>query len=189
MRVNDIALHLRPQSFFQTNTAVAAALYRHARALVDAVAPRSVWDLYCGVGGFGLHAAAPGRSVLGVESSEQAVASAAATATDLGLRDTSWVAGDATAFALGAAEVPDLVIVNPPRRGIGAELAGWLDRSGVGQVLYSSATSTRWPATWRPCRRWHRSRPGCSTCSRTPGTTRSWCCSPARGWRRGAPAR
>jgi len=38
----------------------------------------------------------------------------------------------------GAGTVPDLLVVNPPRRGIGAELAGRIDNSGVGRMLYSS---------------------------------------------------
>ena len=138
MRVNGIDLRLRPHSFFQTNTEVAAALYRHARDLVERASPTSVWDLYCGVGGFGLHVAGPGRSVLGVESSEQAIEAAAATAADLGLDGTSWVAGDATAYALHAEDVPDLVVVNPPRRGVGPALSGWLEASGVRHVVYSS---------------------------------------------------
>ncbi len=54
MRVDGLALHLRPQSFFQTNTALAAELYRRGRAWVAEAAPRTVWDLYCGVGGFAL---------------------------------------------------------------------------------------------------------------------------------------
>ncbi|TQL70522.1 23S rRNA m(5)U-747 methyltransferase [Nocardioides albertanoniae] len=138
MEVNGIGLRLRPHSFFQTNTAVAAALYRHARDLVTSVASTSVWDLYCGVGGFGLHLAAPGREVLGVESSEQAIEAAASTAADLGLSGTSWVAGDAAAYATSSATAPELVIVNPPRRGIGSALAGWLEASGVEHVVYSS---------------------------------------------------
>lgn len=138
MRVNDIDLHLRPQSFFQTNTEVAAALYRHARVLVADIAPRSLWDLYCGVGGFGLHLAAPDRSVVGVEASEQAVESARTTAGELSIPGTSWVAADATSWALGQETAPDLVVVNPPRRGIGPELAAWLEASHVRHVLYSS---------------------------------------------------
>ncbi|MFI5626079.1 23S rRNA (uracil(747)-C(5))-methyltransferase RlmC [Nocardioides sp. NPDC051685] len=138
MEVNGIGLRLRPHSFFQTNTSVAAALYRHARDLVSSVSPSTVWDLYCGVGGFGLHVAAPGREVVGVESSAQAIEAAASTAAELGLPGTSWVAGDATAYALSSASAPDLVIVNPPRRGIGSALAGWLEQSGVEHVVYSS---------------------------------------------------
>ena len=50
-------------------------------------------------------------------------------------------AGDATAYALGRPAAPDLVVVNPPRRGIGPELSGWLEGSGVRHVLYSSCNA------------------------------------------------
>jgi 23S rRNA (uracil747-C5)-methyltransferase len=138
MRVNEVDLHLRPQSFFQTNTEVAAALYRQGRDWVAQAAPRSVWDLYCGVGGFALHLAGPDRTVTGIETSVEAIASAEQTRQEAGLAGVRFAAGDATAFALGAAEVPDAVVVNPPRRGIGEPLARWLEGSGVRTVLYSS---------------------------------------------------
>lgn len=137
MRVGGLDLELRPGGFFQTNTAIAAGLYRQASAWLDELAPSTVWDLYCGVGGFALHAAAPGRRVLGVESSAAAVESARATADAAGL-DVVFATADATAFAEAAAAHPDAVVVNPPRRGIGARLAGWLEASDVGAVVYSS---------------------------------------------------
>lgn len=136
LEVGDVILHLRPRSFFQTNTAVAAGLYRQARAWVDEAGAASVWDLYCGVGGFALHCAAPGRDVTGVESSPEAVASARLSASEAGV-GASFEVGDATTWAGAVGTVPDVVVVNPPRRGIG-ELAGWLEGSGVGTVIYSS---------------------------------------------------
>ncbi|MBO3095895.1 23S rRNA (uracil(747)-C(5))-methyltransferase RlmC [Cellulomonas dongxiuzhuiae] len=138
MRVNGLDLHLRPRSFFQTNTEVAAALYRQAVAWADEAQVTSAWDLYCGVGGFALHLARAGRRVVGVETSAEAVASAEVTARDAGLPGTRFLAGDATAFALAAHDVPDLVVVNPPRRGLGEPLSRWLEASGVPRVLYSS---------------------------------------------------
>ncbi|MDR6969894.1 23S rRNA (uracil(747)-C(5))-methyltransferase RlmC [Leifsonia shinshuensis] len=138
MRLGDVSLRLRPQSFFQTNTDVARELYAQVAAWVDDVSPASVWDLYCGVGGFALHVAAPGRRVVGVETSREAVRSARASAAAAGLPQVAFRAGDATAFALNAATAPELVIVNPPRRGIGADLAGWLEGSGAPSVVYSS---------------------------------------------------
>ena len=140
MAVNGIQLHLKPQSFFQTNTDVATALYRQAVEWVGAVAPESVWDLYCGVGGFALHVAAQARAVTGVEVSDAAVASARRSATALG-RDAQFVAADATEWALAQPAPPDLVIVNPPRRGIGDALAAWLEASGVQTVIYSSCNA------------------------------------------------
>ncbi|NUT58628.1 MAG: methyltransferase, partial [Agromyces sp.] len=126
MRLNDVTMHLRPQSFFQTNTAIAAALYAEARAWIRDLAPEDAWDLYSGVGGFALHLADAATDVTGIETSVEAVASAELSRTDAALTRVRFAAGDATAFAVGAERAPDLVVVNPPRRGIGRELAGWL---------------------------------------------------------------
>ncbi len=141
MPVDGLALHLPPQSFFQTNTDVAAVLYRQVRDWVAEVGPTSVWDLYCGVGGFALACAAPGRDVVGVESSAEAVDGGRATVLESGLDGVRFEAGDATRFALAAEHPPDLVVVNPPRRGIGAALSGWLEASDVAHVVYSSCNA------------------------------------------------
>ena len=141
MRLNDVVLHLRPQSFFQTNTDVAAALYRQVSSWVDDLAPGSLWDLYCGVGGFALHCAAPGREVVGIETSTEAVASARLSAVALGPGGPHFEVGDATAFALGAVargSTAEVVVVNPPRRGIGTALAEWLETSTARAIVYSS---------------------------------------------------
>ena len=138
MRVNGLDLSVRPQSFFQTNTAIAASLYQHARDWVGATDTDRVWDLYSGVGGFALHLARPGIAVTGIEISPEAVAGATESAVRAGLSGTSFVAGDAITWATAQRSAADLVVVNPPRRGIGAELAGWLDGHGARRVLYSS---------------------------------------------------
>ena len=136
MRVNGVPLRLKPRSFFQTNTAVAAALYREATRWIDDAAPASLLDLYCGVGGFALHAARPGRTVVGVEVAADAIEAARETAAETGA-DASFTVGDATGVDLEGAQAPELVVVNPPRRGIGA-LAARLDASAVRTVVYSS---------------------------------------------------
>ncbi|UAL29026.1 23S rRNA (uracil(747)-C(5))-methyltransferase RlmC [Nocardioides rotundus] len=137
MRTGAVTLRLRPQSFFQTNTAVATELYATATRWADELAPASVLDLYSGVGGFALHLASPGRTITGVEVSEEAVASARQAAAEAD-REATFHAGDATAYARALEAPPELVVVNPPRRGIGPELADWLEGSGVPHVLYSS---------------------------------------------------
>lgn len=141
MAVAGQRLLLRPQSFFQTNTAIAAALYAEARAWMDELAPTSVWDLYSGVGGFALQAAGSGRTVIGVETSPEAVTAAVASAregSEQSSRQVEFVAADAIAWALGQEHCPDLVVVNPPRRGIGEELARWLEGAAAPYLLYSS---------------------------------------------------
>ncbi|WP_152354185.1 methyltransferase domain-containing protein [Brachybacterium subflavum] len=143
----EITLQVRPRSFVQTNSSVAAQLYAQVGAWIDAIDPTSVWDLYCGVGGFALHcaqdAADPAaREVTGVEISSEAIDSARAAAAEAQLAAT-FHADDATAWAIREAEAvgpPQAVIVNPPRRGIGERLAGFLEHSGVLDVVYSSCS-------------------------------------------------
>ncbi|MFJ3385487.1 MULTISPECIES: 23S rRNA (uracil(747)-C(5))-methyltransferase RlmC [unclassified Curtobacterium] len=140
MRLGPVTMHLRPQSFFQTNTHVATRLYAQAADWIDEVAPASMWDLYCGVGGFALHAARPGRAVTGIETSAEAIRSAKQSAREAGLVDVRFAADDATEHALRSrpGQTPELVVVNPPRRGTGATLADWLEASDVRHVVYSS---------------------------------------------------
>ena len=137
MRTGDLVLHLRPGGFFQTNTAIAAALYAQASAWLDPIAPRTVWDLYCGVGGFALHLAAPGREVVGVETSAAAVESARLSAEQSGIPGVRFEVGDAGAYPVGR-PAPDAVVVNPPRRGLGAAFADVLETAGPATIVYSS---------------------------------------------------
>ncbi len=139
MRLGDGVLHLRPGSFFQTNTEIAAALYAQAREWIDELAPASVWDLYCGVGGFALHVAAPGRRVHGIEVSAPAVESAWMSAREAGLADVTFAVGDAT--ALTTSSTPEAIIVNPPRRGLGEDLCATLEASGARTIIYSSCNA------------------------------------------------
>jgi 23S rRNA (uracil747-C5)-methyltransferase len=141
MRLNGIPLHLRPKSFFQTNTAVAEALYRQGREWVEEFDPDGVWDLFCGVGGFALHVADGRREVTGIEVSAEAIASAGQSRDELGLQRVRFRALDATDFAQGNPQVPPLVVVNPPRRGIGPGLCRFLEQSPVRWVIYSSCNA------------------------------------------------
>ena len=166
MRVNGLPLHLRPQGFFQTNTAIAAALYAQASEWIEAAAPASVLDLYCGVGGFALHAArgvgeqageeGAERQVVGVEISEEAVAGARRTASECGLGNVRFESADVDGelrpapaerargvrFSTGSSlDGVELVVVNPPRRGIGPDLAAALESSTVADVVYSSCNA------------------------------------------------
>ncbi len=148
LSVGDVELLVGPRSFVQTNTHVAGELYRQvsiwaALALPSGEAPHSMWDLYCGVGGFALSCAARGfEYVTGVELSHEAIASAreAAKAAGIGRKRSDFLAADATEWARtrDALAQPDVVVVNPPRRGIGSDLANWINESSVPRLVYSS---------------------------------------------------
>lgn len=153
VRTGDVTLFARPRSFLQTHTEVAGQLYRQGAAWVREIAAERVeqgpaapriWDLYCGLGGFALHIAlaVPDARLTGIEVSPQAIDGAREAATAAGISSATFLVDDATRWAITAADgpegPPEVVVVNPPRRGLGGELSAWLERSGVQDVVYSS---------------------------------------------------
>ncbi|WP_438436486.1 23S rRNA (uracil(747)-C(5))-methyltransferase RlmC [Kluyvera georgiana] len=140
-RFNDVPLWIRPQSFFQTNPAVASALYATARDWVRALPVDHMWDLFCGVGGFGLHCATPDMTLTGIEIAPEAIACAKQSAAELGLSKLHFQALDSTQFATAQAATPQLVLVNPPRRGIGKALCDYLSAMAPQYLVYSSCNA------------------------------------------------
>ncbi|CAM7832587.1 23S rRNA (uracil(747)-C(5))-methyltransferase RlmC [Klebsiella michiganensis] len=138
---NGVPLWIRPQSFFQTNPVVASRLYATARDWVRQLPVNHMWDLFCGVGGFGLHCATPDLRLTGIEIAPEAIACAKQSAAELGLHNLHFQALDSTQFATGEGDIPDLVLVNPPRRGIGDELCAYLSRMAPEFIIYSSCNA------------------------------------------------
>lgn len=138
---NGVPLWIRPQSFFQTNPTVASQLYATARDWVRALPVNHMWDLFCGVGGFGLHCATPQMRLTGIEIAPEAIACAKQSAAQLGLTNLHFQALDSTQFATHEEDIPQLVLVNPPRRGIGAELCDYLSRMAPPYIIYSSCNA------------------------------------------------
>jgi 23S rRNA (uracil747-C5)-methyltransferase len=169
-RLNNIPLYLQPQSFFQTNTEVAAKLYQTAKNWIEPLGLSTCWDLFCGVGGFALHLASPTMKVTGIEISPSAIACASRSAAELGLAgldlsenglaenglaenglaenglaQIDFRALDSEAFAITQSETlnppsenPELIVVNPPRRGLGKTLCQTIEQLKPGWLLYSS---------------------------------------------------
>ena len=141
IRVNAIAPAIVKTKFAEALYATAAE-WSHDLTGTGGTAsrPAEVWDLFCGVGGFGLALADQGRQVRGVEVSAPAIDGAREAARLMGLRpgEVDFAAGDARVLDPAAGAVRDLLVVNPPRRGIGADLAGRIEASGTPRVLYSS---------------------------------------------------
>ncbi len=137
---NHVPLFIRPKSFFQTNPHVAQKLYLTAKEWSSELEPTLIWDLFCGVGGFGLHCTSPNTKLVGIEIEPEAIQCAKLSAEMMGLSQVEFRALNSTDFALAqtSQDKPDLVIVNPPRRGIGKEICLSLNQLLPAAILYSS---------------------------------------------------
>lgn len=131
---------ISPSAFFQPSTIQAEKLYTRAMDLAQLEPQMLVYDLYCGTGTLGMAAAPHVRRVVGIELSEDAVWDARDNAAFNDLRNIEFVAGD-VAKVLGARVMegtPDLVIVDPPRAGLGEAAIQQLLRLKAGRILYVS---------------------------------------------------
>lgn len=135
----EVPLYLSPQSFMQVTPEIATRLYQRA---ADAAAKRGftrALDLYCGAGGFSLHLAKHVGHVIGVEISQSAIASAQQSAAEIGATNATFIASDVELFlASGNVERPDVVLVNPPRRGLTREVVRQLRELHPSMIFYSS---------------------------------------------------
>lgn len=145
---NQIPLFIRPQGFFQTNPYVAEKLYAAAQNWIKDLPINGLWDLFCGVGGFGLHCAKvlaqhnPKIELTGIEISPSAIKCAKQSAQLLGLTQVNFQSLDSAQFTANQQQLkPELIIVNPPRRGIGQSLIQLLNQIKPQFLLYSSCNA------------------------------------------------
>lgn len=125
-------------SFFQTNISAVERLYTEALAMIDDVEGKTVFDLYCGTGTITQALALKARKAVGVEIVEDAVDAARANAQLNGLDNCEFIAGDVLKVIDDLTDLPDVIVVDPPRAGMNYKVLPKLLRYGVEQILYIS---------------------------------------------------
>ncbi len=119
-----IKIRLSPLSFYQVNHTMAEKLYRKV-AEYGQVEGKTVLDLYCGAGTIGLSLANKAKKVIGVEIIPEAIKDAKFNAQNNGIENAEFYCMDATDFAEKSAKEnlkADVIVVDPPRKGITEEL-------------------------------------------------------------------
>ena len=133
-------------SFYQVNRDGAELLYGLARERAQLTGGETIADLYCGAGTIGLSMAKDCARIVGVEIVDEAVECAKENAALNGVENAYFFCGDAsdTRGLLATAKdslgdfCPDVVIIDPPRKGTTEELVSYLDSLGVARIVYVS---------------------------------------------------
>jgi len=129
--LGDYLFKISPLSFYQVNPVQAEALYNIAIEAANITKNDTVFDLYCGIGTISLFAAKYAKKVYGVEIVEQAIEDAKNNAKINNVDNVEFIAGDTEKVLTELINVqniiPDVVIVDPPRRG--------LDNTSVNNIL------------------------------------------------------
>lgn len=136
-QVNECTYHIHPNSFFQTNTKMAAILQDAVLESIPTGAQR-VLDLYCGLGFFGIACAKRGMSVYGHELDAHAIELARVNAEQNGVADLcSFAAGPVEKLDWSAMKA-DVVIVDPPRSGLHPDAIRALLANAPQRIVYIS---------------------------------------------------
>ena len=136
-----LTFRLSPRSFYQVNHHQAQRLYEAAIAQAEITKADTVLDLYCGVGTITLCLAKAAGKVIGVEVVEQAVADARENALRNGIENAEFFCGDAGQAALALEQQgvkADVVVVDPPRKGLNADTIEALARFAPRRIVYVS---------------------------------------------------
>ena len=138
-----LRFRLNPLSFYQVNARQAEALYRKAAAYAQPEG-ETVLDLYCGAGTIGLTMADRARQIIGVEIVPEAIEDARHNAERNDIRNARFLCADAAQAAQQLAEegiCPDVILVDPPRKGCSAELLQTISDFAPKRLVYVSCDS------------------------------------------------
>ena len=128
-------------SFFQTNTHQAEKLYQTVLDMTDLQGDESVLDLYCGNGTISIFLSQNAKKVTGVESVEESVENARRNAELNSVANCEFICGEVKkglAKLVDDKEIPDLVIVDPPRAGLHKHVVKSLLNIKAPKLIYVS---------------------------------------------------
>lgn len=154
--IGDVKYQISPQSFFQVNPMQTEKLYAKALEYAGLTGSETVWDLYCGIGTISLFLAKNARKVYGVEIVPQAIEDARNNAKRNGIDNAEFFVGKAEEVVpafyekalkqaqdseAGKSIRPDVVVVDPPRKGCEEVLLETIVKMQPQRIVYVSCDS------------------------------------------------
>ncbi len=132
---------LSPHAFYQVNHAQTEKLYGFALEYANLTRKENVIDLYCGAGTITLALAAHAKNVIGVEIVPEAIENAKTNAKINGIENTEFICADAGQAALMLAQrgtKPDVLTVDPPRKGLNEQAIEAILQMNPEKIVYIS---------------------------------------------------
>ncbi|KRM89468.1 23S rRNA (uracil(1939)-C(5))-methyltransferase RlmD [Liquorilactobacillus vini] len=145
-QLNGINFAISPQSFFQVNSLQTEKIYQFAIEAAHLTGQETVIDAYCGIGTISLNLALQAKRVLGVEIVPEAIADAKKNAALNRIKNVEFQVGSAVEWMKKWADQdlkPDVVVFDPPRKGLDSEVLASALQLAPKRIVYVSCN----PAT------------------------------------------
>lgn len=143
-----LTFRISPKSFYQVNPVQTEKLYSLALEYAGLTGTESVWDLYCGIGTISLFLAQKAGQVYGVEIVPQAIEDAKRNAALNGITNAQFFVGKAEevlpefyANNTGGMSHPDVIVVDPPRKGCDPACLDTMLKMQPERIVYVSCDS------------------------------------------------
>ena len=136
-----LSFEISPQSFFQINPAQAQKLYERAMDYAFSKPVGLALDLYCGAGTISLCLAKRAERVIGAEIVPQAIENARENASRNGITNAEFICADAARAAAelaGRGLEPDVIVVDPPRKGMDEAAVAAVASMRADRIVYVS---------------------------------------------------
>ena len=139
-----VTVDISPAAFYQVNHSGAEKLYGVAADFAELSGGELVLDLYCGAGTIGLSMADKAGKLIGVEIVPEAIENAKINAERMGVKNAEFICGDA---GTAAAELekrgtaPDVIILDPPRKGCSEDTLEAVAKMAPKRIVYVSCNT------------------------------------------------
>lgn len=136
----DLSFSISPYSFFQTNSYAIESLYSKVTQYLSEIndGDNIVYDLFSGTGTIGQIVSKYSKKVFGIELIEEAVEKANENTKKNNIKNAEFIAGDVFEKLSEINEKPDILILDPPRAGVGEKTINRLIEYGVQNIIYVS---------------------------------------------------
>lgn len=136
-----LTFHIRPDTFFQVHTEQAEALLNTILDELDLQGDETFIDLYCGIGTMTLPIAQRVKTAIGIEIQPEAIEQAQQNAALNRIENVSFEVGSVEKVLQSLSVQPDLVMLDPPRKGCDASVLETLRFQKPKQIVYVSCNA------------------------------------------------
>jgi len=145
-QLGNLKFKISPKAFFQLNTNQTVVLYDEIKKACGLTGEEKVLDCYCGIGSIGMYLADKAKEVRGIDVNVEGISDAKEFAKINNIKNIKFYSGNILPH-LNQFEkdgfVPDVVIVDPPRRGLELNIINYFQKKKVKKIIYVSCN----PAT------------------------------------------
>ena len=145
-KLGDLEFMISPDSFFQLNTKQTIVLYDQIKKIINPMGKEKIVDCYCGIGSIGLYLAKSVGEVRGIDNNESSIINAREFAKLNNIENAKFYHGNILPHLHDFGKEnfnPDVLVIDPPRRGMELSVINYLQKSKIRKVIYVSCN----PAT------------------------------------------